>query len=303
MSLLAVATAKANIPGRREPVRLAPVPAYEDVWQTPYVKDPLRVPLSRKVDLLLAINREALRVPGVKYCSSSLHFVREDKVFASTEGTYLEQVLVRCNPAYTVTAVDGRTGRFDTRSHDLPPAAYGYEHVEEAHLVEDAPRIAEEAVRKLRARPVTPGKRDLVLHPSNLWLTIHESVGHPTELDRALGYEANFAGTSYITPDKIGQKIASEAVTIYGDRIYEHGLATVGYDDDGVKATRFPIIEKGVFRHYQTIRDQAHLLGEKESRGCSYAQSWSTVPFQRMPNVWLAPGSSATTLEELSVSM
>ena len=300
VALLAVATAKANIPGRREPVRLAPVPAYEDVWQTPYVKDPLRVPLSRKVDLLLAINREALRVPGVKYCSSSLHFVREDKVFASTEGTYLEQVLVRCNPAYTVTAVDGRTGRFDTRSHDLPPAAYGYEHVEEAHLVEDAPRIAEEAVRKLRARPVTPGMRDLVLHPSNLWLTIHESVGHPTELDRALGYEANFAGTSFATPDKLGKlRFGSPIVNFVGDRILPGGLATVGYDDEGVRAQRWHLVRDGLFVDYQTTREQAHWIGQKASNGCAHADSWASIPFQRMPNVSLLPGERPLSVEEL----
>jgi len=146
---------------------------------------------------------------------------------------------------------------------------------------------------------VKPGKKDLVLMPSHLMLTIHESVGHPTELDRSLGYEANYAGTSYITPAKMGKKIASEAVTFYGDRTYERGLATAGYDDDGVKTTRWPIIENGIFKHFQTTRDQAHLVGEKESRGCSYADSWATVPFQRMPNVWLKAGPQGTSLEDL----
>jgi TldD protein len=131
-------------------------------------------------------------------------------------------------------------------------------------------------------------------------LTIHESVGHPTELDRALGYEANFAGTSYLTVDKLGKmRVGSEIVNIYGDRTTPKGLSTVAYDDDGVKTTKFPIVSKGIFSGYQTIRDQAHLIGEKESRGCCYADSWSSVPFQRMPNVSLEPGASDVTLENL----
>ena len=126
----------------------------------------------------------------------------------------------------------------------------------------------------LAAPPVTPGKKDLVLLPSHLWLTIHESIGHSTELDRALGYEANYAGTSFLTTDKMGKfRVGSELVNFFGDRTNERGLSTVKYDDDGVKTTKFPIIEKGIFKHYQTIRDQAHLIGEKESRGCCYADS------------------------------
>ena len=136
--------------------------------------------------------------------------------------------------------------------------------------------------------------------PSHLFLTIHESIGHPTELDRALGYEANYAGTSYLTVDKLRkERIASDIVNVYGDRTTERGLATVAYDDDGVKTTKFPIISKGIFSGYQTIRDQAHLIGEKASRGCCYADSWASVPFQRMPNVSLEPGGSDVTIEDL----
>ncbi|HEV8335360.1 MAG TPA: TldD/PmbA family protein [Candidatus Polarisedimenticolia bacterium] len=300
VAALAVATAKANVAGRSEAVRLVPVERYEDVWQTPYVKDPFEVPLDRKVELLLAINREALRVKGAKYCSSSLHFVREDKSFASTAGTLLSQTLVRCNPAYTVTAVDGKTGRFATRSHDIPPAAYGYEYVEEAHLADAAGRIAEEAVQKLRARPAGAGRKDLVLHPSNLWLTIHESVGHPTELDRALGYEANFAGTSFATPDKLGKlRFGSPRVNFIADRILPGGLATVGYDDDGVKARRWHLVKDGLFVDYQTTREQARWIGQNSSKGCAHADSWASIPFQRMPNVSLLPGTAARSAEEL----
>ena len=168
------------------------------------------------------------------------------------------------------------------------------------NLVENARRIREEVIEHLNAPPVTPGKKDLVLLPSHLWLTIHESIGHSTELDRALGYEANFAGTSFLTADKMGkQRIGQRHRSMSGATARSRrGLATTGYDDDGVKATKFPIIEKGIFKHYQTIRDQAHLIGEKESRGCCYADNWSSVPFQRMPNVWLEPGKPETTLDD-----
>ena len=157
-----------------------------------------------------------------------------------------------------------------------------------------------EVLEHLAAPPVKPGKKDLVLLPSHLWLTIHESIGHSTELDRALGYEANYAGTSFLTTEKMGNfRVGSELINVFGDRMNERGLATVKYDDDGVLTTKFPIIEKGVFKHYQTIRDQAHLVGETESRGCCYADAWSSVPFQRMPNVWLAPGKETVTPEDL----
>jgi TldD protein len=172
------------------------------------------------------------------------------------------------------------------------------------NLVENAQRIREEVIEHLNAPPVTPGKKDLVLMPSHLWLTIHESIGHSTELDRAMGFEANFAGTSFLTTEKMGNyRVGSDLMNIWGDRTTDRGLATTGFDDDGVKATKFPIIEKGVFKHYQTIRDQAHLIGEHESRGCCYADNWSSVPFQRMPNVWLEPGKEGTNLDDLISSV
>src|SRR5207344_3215339 len=171
---------------------------------------------------------------------------------------------------------------------------------EDANFLAEAPRIASEAVEKVKAPTTEPGLYDLVLDPEHLSLTMHESCGHPTELDRALGYEANYAGTSFLTTDKLGkERVGSELINVWGDRTSEKGLATVGYDDDGVKATKFPIIEKGIFKHYQTIRDQAALIGEKESRGCCFADSWSSVPFQRMPNVSLEAGKAGTSLDDL----
>ena len=167
----------------------------------------------------------------------------------------------------------------------------GYEYVESYPLLEEARVAAEEAVAMHKAKPAVAGQKTLILHPTNLWLTIHESVGHPTELDRALGYEANFAGTSFLTTDKLGKfQFGSKLVNIVADKTQADGMATCGYDDDGVKTTEFPLIKDGVFVDYQTTRDQAHLIGQKASHGCSYADNWSSIPFQRMPNVSLQPG-------------
>jgi TldD protein len=187
-----------------------------------------------------------------------------------------------------------------TRNYNVEPQTAGWEAIAKANLGENAPRIRSEVLEHLAAPPVKPGKKDLVLFPSHLWLTIHESIGHSTELDRALGYEANYAGTSFLTTEKMGNfSFGSELINVFGDRTIDRGLSTMKYDDDGVLTTKFPIIEKGVFKHYQTIRDQAHLIGETESRGCCYADSWSSVPFQRMPNVWLAPGPATVTPDDL----
>src|ERR1035438_4045703 len=229
-----------------------------------------------------------------------LAFRAEDKYFASSEGSSIQQYIVQVFPLLQATAVDIQKNISRTRSYTTPPSTAGWEAIAKANLGENAPRVREEALEHLNAPPVTPGKKDLVLMPSHLWLTIHESIGHSTELDRALGYEANFAGTSFLTTEKMGtMRVGSDLMNIWGDRTTDRGLATTGFDDDGVKATKFPIIEKGIFKHYQTIRDQAHLIGERESRGCCYADNWSSVPFQRMPNVWLEPGKSGTRNAEL----
>ena len=167
-------------------------------------------------------------------------------------------------------------------------------------MIGHARRIGEEAVAHLKAPSVSPGVKDLVLLPTHLSLTIHESIGHSTELDRALGYEANYAGTSFLTPDKLGKfRVGSEIVNFNGDRTRPESLSTCGYDDDGVKTRQFPIIKAGIFVGYQTIRDQAHLIGQSESMGCCYADSYASVPFQRMPNVWLAPSEQPVTLDDL----
>ncbi|HTK82064.1 MAG TPA: metallopeptidase TldD-related protein [Bacteroidota bacterium] len=296
----AVLIAKANSVIQKEPVKLAPVPSYQDVWKTPIKINPFDIPVSDKVGLLLQLNQEALKTKGVSFCTSSMQIANEQKFFASTEGSYIEQELYRMLPSFTVTSVNKETGRFESRNSLTEPIGKGYECVDAAALMEDVRLAAQESVMKHSAMPVVAGKHDLILHPTNLWLTIHESIGHPTELDRALGYEANYAGTSFMTTDKLGKlKVGSEIVNIVADKTQKDGLATCGYDDDGVKTKEWHLIKDGMFVGYQTIRDQAHLIGETESTGCCYADSWSSIPFQRMPNVSLRPGRNKLTLDQL----
>ncbi len=299
----AVATAKANASLMKRPVTLAPVPPHVDVWQTALIKDPFKIPLEDKAELLLAINREAMKVPGVKFATAAYEAASEWKLLATTDGAYIEQEIVRLDPSYSVTAVDDKRGEFDSCDHPIPARQAGWEYVETAPLVADARRIAEYAVEKLKAPSVTAGKKDLILDPSNLWLTIHESIGHPTELDRAMGYEANFAGTSFATPDKLGKlRIAAPILTFFADKTTPGGLATCGYDDDGVATQKWNLVENGLFVGYQTTREQAGWINEKASRGTSYADSYGSVPFQRMPNVSLAPGPKERSIDDLIAS-
>ncbi len=287
----AVSIAKANSVIQLEPVVLAPVPSYHDSWSTPITINPFDVPVEEKVDLLLAINREALKAKGTKFCSSDIFTANERKYFASTDGSSIQQDIYRIWPSYEVTAVSDDGTDFQSRAGYCAPMGRGYEYLKEYPLLEDARKAGQDAVEKLKSPSIEPGRRDLVLLPSHLWLVIHESVAHATELDRALGFEANYAGTSFVTVDNLGKlQYGSEHVTIVGDRTEKHGLATVGYDDEGVKAGRFDIIRDGRFVNYQTIREQAHWIGQKESHGCAYADSYEHVPMQRMPNVSLQPG-------------
>ncbi len=296
----AVTIAKANSKLQREPIRLAPAKAIITSWSTPIRRNPFEVPLPDKIALLLRINEEALKVKGVTFCTSGMAFVNEHKFFASTDGCYIEQDLHRCNPSFAVTSVNREKGSFESRNSYSEPQGMGYEYVEDYPWLDDARQAGEDAVEKHSAKSVEPGTRDLILHPSNLWLTIHESVGHPTELDRAMGMEANYAGTSFLTLDKLGTfKFGSDIVNFVADKTQENGLATCGFDDDGVPTKQWHIIKDGVFIDYQTTREQAHILGHKESHGCSYAQSWADVPFQRMPNVSLEPGKKRLSLNQL----
>ena len=309
----AVAQAKASAAAMVRPVVLAPVEKYPDAeWRSPIEIDPFEVPIEDKVSLLLAANEAALGVKGARFVTSSMFFVREEKTFASTEGTFTRQTVYRSYPQVSVTAVaaDGRD--FQSRnSTPVQPMGLGYEHVRDARLVENAPAWAEDAVRKLSAKPVQPGRYDLVLLPSHLFLTIHESIAHPTELDRIMGFEANYAGTSFIHPLEkyLGQfRYGPEYFNILGERSTPGGLSTVGWDDEGVKPDEYLIVREGVLHDLQTTREQAPLLADwyrqigkpVRSHGNSYAESWADVQFQRMPNVNLLPDPERdVSLDEL----
>ncbi|MGH9660909.1 MAG: TldD/PmbA family protein [Bryobacteraceae bacterium] len=296
----AVDVARASATVQAKPVVLARTRSYRDRWTSPFERDPFEVPIAEKIEMLRAAAADIKKEPRVFSAFGSLGFYSQDKYFASTEGSSIQQFVLQTNAGLSAGARDLQKGLFRNRTYDPQILQIGWEYVPQLNFPENARRLREEVLEHLAAPPVSAGAKDLVLLPSHLCLTIHESIGHSTELDRALGFEANYAGTSFLTTNKMGkERIGSDIVTFYGDRTTERGLATAAYDDDGVKTTRFPIIEKGIFRHYQTIRDQAHLVGEKESRGCCFADSWASIPFQRMPNVWLEAGKPDTTLDDL----
>ncbi|HEV2146707.1 MAG TPA: TldD/PmbA family protein [Longimicrobiaceae bacterium] len=296
----AVSQAKANAAAQVRPVVLAPVQKWPDgEWRSPVQIDPFDVSIEDKVGLMLAANQAALKVQGARFVNFNMFFLRQDKTFASTEGTFTQQTLYRSFPRMTVTAV-GNNEFQNLQSTDVQPMGLGYEHVRDSNFVENAPRWAETAVRKLSAKPVQPGRYDLVLLPTHLWLTIHESIAHPTELDRIMGFEANYAGTSFIHPVEkfLGQfRYGPEFMNIQGERSTPGGLSTVGWDDEGVKPDEYLIVKQGVLHDLQTTREQAPMLADwyrqigkpVRSHGNSYAESWSDVQFQRMPNVNLLP--------------
>jgi TldD protein len=309
----AVAQARANRAAQRQPVELAPIgPAEEGEWRSPIEIDPFDVPIDDKVGLLLDANAAATRVAGARFASSSMSFVREQKFFASTDGIVTDQTVYRCWPRLSVSAVSSAGSDFQSRdSTPLQPMGLGYEYVRDADLVGNAPLWAEEAVEKLSARSVEPGLWDLVLLPSHLFLTLHESIAHPTELDRIQGFEANYAGTSFIYPveDFLGSfRYGPDFMQIQGERSAPGGLATVGWDDEGVRPDDYYIVENGILADLQTTREQAPWLAdwyrsrgrEVRSHGNSYAQSWEDVQFQRMPNVNLLPNRERdVSLDEL----
>ena len=297
----AVLQARANRAAQLRPVELAPAPVHAEVeWRSPIETDPFDIAIEDKVGLLLQANASALTVRGAAFADSSMAVVKEEKFFASSEGTITDQTVHRCWPQSAITAVSDDRSDFQQRATTVLPRGLGYEYVLEADLVGNAPRWAEEAVEKLSAPAVQPGRYDLVLLPSHLFLTIHESIAHPTELDRIFGFEANYAGTSFIAPveDYLGSfRYGPGIMNIQGERSAHGGLATVGYDDEGVRPDEFLIVRDGVLDDVQTTREQALWLAdwyrsrgrEVRSHGNSYAQSWADVQFQRMPNVNLLP--------------
>jgi TldD protein len=239
-------------------------------------------------------------VPGVSFVSSQVLFADEQKYFASSEGSRITQRLVRTYPQFTTTASDRASGDFQTRAVVDRAKLLGYEYVEEYPWLADAEKAGHEVVEKLKSKPVSSGRYDLVVDPSQLFLAIHESVGHSTELDRALGYEANMAGTSFLKSTDAGKlRFGSNIVNLVGDRTQPGGLATTGFDDEGVKSDRWHIVRDGMFVDWQTTRELAPLVGQARSHGCLHSDSWASVPFPRMPNVSLLPAATEVTLDNL----
>lgn len=303
----AAATGAANARAVRSPAGLAPVESYGEVgWSSDYEIDPWTVPLGDKAEYLLGLNRTALATKGVSFVNSSLHFVKIEATSATSEGTIAAQRIIRTNPSMSITAVAPDRSDFQTRGAVLDPVGRGWEFVRSRMTTGAVEVWASEAVQKLSAVPVEPGAYDLVLHPSHLWLTIHESIGHPTELDRALGYEANYAGTSFLAPpsEVLGRlRYGPDFMQIVGERTSPGGLASIGWDEEGVKAEEWPIVKDGIFVDYQTTREQAawisDLTGITHSHGCSHCQSWEHIPFQRMPNMNLLPAEEEISEEDL----
>ena len=318
---LAVAIARANGKVQKEKVQLAPQKGFGEVsWKTPIQQNAFEVPIAQKVELLLAANAKALD-NGASFVNSSLFQINEQKYFASTDGSYIDQDIHRIWPTFSVTAIDRSTGKFRGRDALSAPMGLGYEYLtpqtadkiagpagtgligyrNSYDMLADAALAAKQVKDKLTAKSVTAGKYDLVLDPNHLGLTIHESVGHPLELDRVLGYEANYAGTSFATLEWKAKNLpyGSKLVNIVADKLQPGSLGAVGYDDEGVKTKRWDLIKEGTLVNYEKIRDQAHIVGQTESDGCCYADSWDSVQFQRMPNVSLQPGKAKLSVDEM----
>jgi TldD protein len=293
-----------------ERIELADEPAHGDVvWVSAYQVDPFEASLTDKVELLTDWSAGLLAHERIAHVDAMLLQVRECKFYSDGATTALQQ-RVRVNPSLTCVAVEP-DGRFETMRTIAPPAGRGLEYLGgspwsgpgtpgawdfPAELATMPSLVAE----KLAAPGVRPGHYDLVIDPSNLWLTIHESIGHATELDRALGYEAAFAGTSFATPDKLGSmRYGSPVMHVTGDRTARHGLASVGYDDEGVAAQSWDLITGGIFTGYQNDRRTALLRGMGRSRGCAFADSPDHMPIQRMANVSLQPVPGGPSTEEL----
>lgn len=277
---LAVDIAKASRLAQQTRVQLAAVKAYSDTYITPIQIDPFTVSITEKAELLLQLNERLLSYSdrGIKKAYSYLRFSREDKTFASTEGSIINQTIYRSYPGFGCTAV--ANGDAQDRSYELPPLNIGYEHINASDLLAQVDRVALEAIEKVHA-PKSPSsiRTTLILKPTNLYLTIHESVGHPTELDRVYGYEANFAGTSFATTDKLGTlQYAAPWVNFRADRTQTAGRSTLGYDDEGVPAQDWYVVKDGILVDYLTDRETAHRLNRPSSNGCAYADSWSSVP-------------------------
>ncbi|MDI6732531.1 MAG: TldD/PmbA family protein [Planctomycetota bacterium] len=292
---LAVEIARASAILKKEDIQLTKEKTYVDFWQTPFVIDPFAVSKDEKLDLLFRIDAILRKHKSIKEAFSSMSFRREHQHFANSEGSFIEQILLRSGGGYSATAV----GNGDTQTRSFPASfrgqycSMGYELIKSLPLIENAERIRSEAVALLKAPLCPSGKKDLILGGAQLVLQIHESVGHPTELDRVLGMEESFAGRSFLTTEKYGSnyKFGSAIVNIVADGTVPGGLATFGYDDDGVRAQRWHLVQNGIFSGYQTNRELALKVAEGTSRGCCRADGFARIPMIRNNNISLMPGT------------
>ena len=299
---LAIARASARV--KQEDVRLAPEKPVTAEWTTPYRIDPFTTSIEQNLDLLLRIDAELRAVSGVTLAETSINFKREDSWFASSEGANIHQTKISTGAGYTAYAFAGTEimKRSYPNSFGGQWQNKGYELIEELKLVENARRVAEEAVALHKAAQCPEGVSTIILDSSQLGLQIHESIGHPIELDRVLGMEANFAGTSFLTLDKLGRlRYGSELVNVVADARQEHGpgLGTFGFDDEGVPAQCTPIITHGLFTGYLSSRETAHIIGANRSGGTLRAECWNRLPMIRMTNISILPGEKPLTLEQL----
>ncbi len=299
----AVEVARVSAPVNTDRVELADEAVYSDAtWVSAYEVDPFAVAESDKLGLLTDLCERLLAADGVDHVNARLEAVKENKFYADLRGTTTTQQRVRIVPEFTAVAVNRAEGGFESMRSVNPPVGRGWEFLTgtgwdfEAELAE----LPELLAARTKAPSIEPGRYDLVIHPSNLWLTIHESIGHATELDRALGYEAAYAGTSFATFDKLNSlQYGSPVMHVTGDRVVEHGLATVGFDDEGVAGQQWDLVRDGVLVGYQTDRNMARMMDLGRSTGCAYADSPGHVPVQRMANVSLQPAPDGPSTPDL----
>ncbi|MBK8207451.1 MAG: TldD/PmbA family protein [Planctomycetes bacterium] len=295
-SARAVEIAKASAQVKKQDVRLAPKPPVEDIWCTPFTIDPFKVPLEQKLGLLLQIDTILRKNPAVKVASAAMQFAREKQWYMDTDGSFIVQDLLRSGAGYSATAVGN--GEVQIRSYPQSwggnHKCMGYEIVHAYDLLGNAERIRDEAVALLTAPACPSGRMDLILDGPQLALQIHESVGHANELDRVFGYEANYAGRSFMLPElhnrKGGFKYGSPIVNLVADCTVPGGLATIGYDDDGVRAQRFHVVQNGIHNEWFTTRETAPLVDREVSNGCNRAEGFNNIPITRIPNLSLMPG-------------
>jgi len=287
----AIEIAKATRLLKKFDVVLSDVEPAVDTYKTKVIRHPFEVPMEEKIKLLLEADCLLRKNQAVKVAEGSMRFDVTDKVFLSTEGADIEQTIIESGAGLTATAVsngDVQRRSFPTSWGDT--ATRGYEFVQELNLIDNAEKTADEAEALLKAPDCPSGEIDLIIGGSQLALQIHESCGHPTELDRVFGTEASFAGTSFLTVEKMGNyKYGSNKVSIFQDATCEGGLGTFGYDDEGVPAQRTPVVDRGQFVGYLTSRETASKLNQR-SNACMRADGWNRIPLIRMTNINLEPG-------------